>query len=108
MNPITIADLAAELGVEQTSDQPYSPADVFAGLDPTLVEAHGTLDDGTVLTADEADGLRAVYELPTIIGNYVEAALGKDKDDAAALLALVPENRPGDPLVTRKIDRSTP
>lgn len=61
MNPITVADLAAELGVEQTSEQPYSPADVFAGVDPSLVEAHGTLDDGTVLAEDEADGIRAVF-----------------------------------------------
>ena len=32
---------------------------------------------------------------PTLIGNYLNAEPGPEKDDAATLLALAPENQPG-------------
>lgn len=60
-NTITINDLATELGIQQSPTQPYTPADIFAGINPSLTDTHGTLTNDTNLTTEQANTLRHVF-----------------------------------------------
>ena len=58
---ITLADLARELGVEQSPAQPYGPADFFASFDYTLTDTYGPLTDSTEISIEDADAIREAF-----------------------------------------------
>lgn len=55
---ITITDLADELDIHQTPDQPYSPADLLAEFDATLTDTYGPLTGDTEISEDDAQSIR--------------------------------------------------
>ena len=60
-SPVTVAELAHELGLAQRPSQPYPAGDLFAAMDPDLVTRYGTLTDDTALTAEDADIIRETW-----------------------------------------------
>lgn len=58
---ITIADLAAELHIEQTPAQPYSPADVLTNFDATLTDTYGPLTEDTEISDEDAQAIRDAW-----------------------------------------------
>ena len=59
--PITLAELARELDVEQSPTQPYGPADFFASYDDTLATTYGPLSDDTEISGEDADAIRESF-----------------------------------------------
>lgn len=58
---ITIDALAQGLGLTQTPAQPYAPADVLAGFDPSLIDTYGTLTGDTEISDDDAEAIREAW-----------------------------------------------
>lgn len=58
MDTITLAGLAAELGIEAPSSTYGTAADFFASYDHTLQHTYGRLTDDTEISAEDADAIR--------------------------------------------------
>lgn len=86
MDTITLAGLAAELGIEAPSSTYGTAADFFASYDHTLQHTYGRLADDTEISAEDADAIReamsdseATHSAQTVAGAAARAQEAQDE-----------------------------